>query len=171
MAAPRQRASVGSRMMAALAGLIGLLTLAAPVPAQAQMPYDARQVTVFGIIATPDSQVIDPKLEAIEPQLHKLLPHHRFKLLDVKTKRLQAGQAVRCNLSHGYTISTNLIQPLDEEGKVRLKCDLLLNEVVRFEMLVSTPPTSSSFAIGFSGRVRTCWSASAPGRVRFTSPV
>jgi hypothetical protein len=145
MTAPRQRASVGSRTMAALAGLIGLLMLAAPVPAQAQMPYDARQVTVFGIIATPDSQAIDPKLEAIEPQLHKLLPNHGFKLLDVKSKRLQAGQAVRCNLGHGYTVSTTLIQPLDDESKVRLKCDLLLNEVVRFETLVSTPPNQLFF--------------------------
>jgi hypothetical protein len=63
----------------------------------------------------------------------------------VKSKRLQAGQAVRCNLGHGYTVSTTLIQPLDDEGKVRLKCNLLLNEVVRFETLVSTPPNQLFF--------------------------
>ena len=63
----------------------------------------------------------------------------------MKSKRLQAGQAVECDLGHGYAISTALIRPLDDEGKVQLKCDLLLNEVVRFETLVSTPPNQLFF--------------------------
>ena len=129
----------------ALVGLTALLAVVLGTSARGQPQHAARQVTVFGIIATPNSKVIDPKLEQIEFQLRKLLPDHGFKLLDVKSKRLQAGQAVRCDLGLGYTVSTALVLPLDGEGKVRLKCDLLLNEVVRFETLVSTPPNQLFF--------------------------
>jgi hypothetical protein len=131
--------------MAALAGWIALLlTLATPGIVRAQM-YQARQVTVFGILAVPNSRAIDPKLEKIETQLRKLLPNHGFKLIEVKSKRLVAGQEVRCGLGGGWTISTVLIDALDDDGKVRLQCELLLNEVAQFETLVSTPPNQLFF--------------------------
>jgi hypothetical protein len=134
----------GLRMRVAFFGLIGLLTLSTTGFGRVQM-NGSRQVTVFGIIAIPNSQVIDPKLEAIQPQLQKLLPNHGFKLLEVKSKRLVTGQFVRCDLGGGYTIATGLIEPLDDEGKVRLKCNLLRNEVVRFQTIVSTPPNQLFF--------------------------
>ncbi len=138
-------ANVGSRTRAALAGSIALiLALSAPWLVQAQTS-SARQVTVFGIIALPNTDSIDPKLEKIEVQLRKLLPNHGFKLIEVKSKRLMAGQAVRCDLGGGWTISTVLIEPLDADGKVQLKCDLLLNEVTQFETLVATPPNQLFF--------------------------
>jgi hypothetical protein len=138
-------ATVGSRTRAVLAGRIALiLALSAPGLVQAQTPA-ARQVTVFGIIALPNTEAIDPKLEKIEIQLRKLLPNHGFKLIEVKSKRLMAGQVVRCDLGGGWTISTVLIEPLDADGKVQLKCDLLLNKVTQFETLVSTPPNQLFF--------------------------
>jgi hypothetical protein len=146
MTAPRPCATAGPGTWAVLlAGSLALLlTLAAPAIVRAQA-NNARQVTVFGIIAVPNSQAIDPKLEKIELQLRKLLPNHGFKLIEVKSKRLLAGQAVRCDLGGGWTVSTILIEPLDDDGKVRLRCDLLLNEVPQFETLVSTPPNQLFF--------------------------
>jgi hypothetical protein len=145
MTAWRLRATAGLRTIAVLAGLVALLSTLAPPPVVRAQPYDARQVTVFGIIAVPNSQAIDPKLERIESQLRKLLPNHGFKLIEVKSKRLMAGQAVRCDLGGGWTVSTVLIEPLDDDGKVRLRCDLLLNEIPQFETLVSTPPNQLFF--------------------------
>jgi hypothetical protein len=122
-----------------------LTVLVAAPAARAQVSDAARQVTIFGIIATPNDPEIDPKLEAVMPQLRKLLPNHGFKLLDVRTRRLVVGQSVGCNLGGGFVASTTLVQPLDENGKVELKCSLLLNMVPQLETLVATPPNQLFF--------------------------
>ncbi len=124
----------------ALAGLI----LAAPLAGRAQAAA-ARQVTVFAIVASPRDPAIDPKLEPIALQLRDLLPHHGFKLLDVQSKRLLASQMVRCHLGGGYTAATTLIVPLDTNGKVELRCELLLDEISQLETLVATPPNQLFF--------------------------
>jgi hypothetical protein len=115
-----------------------------PAPADAQ-EVAARQVTLFAIIATPGSTMIDPKLAAIQPQLRKLLPGHGFKLLDVQSKRLLAGESVQCDLGHGLNASTVLIQPLDPNGKIELRCTLMLNAVVQFDTRVATPSNQLFF--------------------------
>ena len=129
----------------ALAALAVALDPREQAKAQAQVADPARQVTLFGVIAVPGSNAIDPRLAGIELQLRKLLPGHGFKLLDVRSKRLHIGEAIRCDLGSGWTASTDLLQPLDENGKVELGCTLLLNEVVQFETRVATPPNQLFF--------------------------
>jgi len=113
--------------------------------ARAEPDEDARQVTLFAIIATPGSNAVDPKLAAIAPQLRKLLPGHGFKLLEVRSKALRAGQTIRCELGNGLTASTVLVRPLDENGKIELRCALRLNEVSQFDIPVATPPNQLFF--------------------------
>ena len=88
--------------LAALAILLGLAlpSLRAQFPNEGAEPDPARQVTLFGIIATAGSNDLDPKLAGIEGQLRKLLPGHGFKLLDVRTKRLMTGQSLRSDLGN-----------------------------------------------------------------------
>jgi hypothetical protein len=102
-------------------------------------------VTLFVILATPGSEVLDPKLAAIEGQLRKLLPGHAFKLLDVRSKRLGAEESLRCDLDNGWAASAELVQPLDANGKVELRCRLLQQETVQFVTLVATPPNQLFF--------------------------
>ena len=61
---------------------------------QRQPTTTARQVTVFGIIATPGSKTADSNLASIKTQLDKLLPKHGFRLLDAQSKRIVAGEIV-----------------------------------------------------------------------------
>jgi hypothetical protein len=99
----------------------------------------ARQVTVIGIIATPGSSTTDSRLTTIKSQLDKLKPKHGFKLLDAQSKRLESGDSVALNLKNGFTSETVLIRPLDEGGKVELRCELHHDDVRLFSTLVKTP--------------------------------
>ncbi len=105
----------------------------------------ALQVTLFAIVATPDSGVIDPKLAPIAPQLRNLLPDHGFKLLGVRSRRLRAGQSIGCDLGQGLIASTTLVRPVDENGKVELHCILSANGIAQFNTLVTTPPNQLFF--------------------------
>jgi hypothetical protein len=131
----------------ALVGAVLASLIAAPIPTRggSEEGGPARQVTLFAVVATPGSQTIDPKLKRIAPQLRKLLPGHGFKLLDVQSKRLEAGESVRSDLGRGLSASTALVQPLDENGKVVLRCTLSQNEVVQFDTMVTTPPNQLFF--------------------------
>ena len=140
---PRRPAPRGPRVGL---GLLCWFALAGLVPqARSEPPASARQVTIFGIMATPDGAAIDPKLKSIAPQLRKLLPNHGFKLLDVKTKRLVAGQAVACDLLPGYTATSILMEPLDDNGKVQLRCEVQHNQMPQFATTVATPPNQLFF--------------------------
>jgi len=99
----------------------------------------ARQVTVVGIIATPGSNTIDSRLTTIKSQLDKLRPKHGFKLLDAQSKRLETGESVACDLKNGYTSETVLVRPLDDGGKVELRCELQHDDTRLFSTLVKTP--------------------------------
>ncbi|MHC5541844.1 hypothetical protein ACYOEI_26800 [Singulisphaera rosea] len=103
------------------------------------------QVTMFAIAAKPDSQDMDPRLKLVAPQLRKLFPNHGFKLLDVKSKRLMAGKAMSCKLGKGYIAETTMIRPSDDDGKVRLRCEILCDEVSQVETVVATPPNQLFF--------------------------
>jgi hypothetical protein len=125
-----------------------LIVAAAPglgLRARAQVAPAARQVTIFAVIATPGSNTIDPKLAAIASHLRDLAPNHGFKLLDVQSKQLSAGQAVRCELGHGWTATTALVQPLNQDGKILLRCTLAENEVIQHQTLVATPANQLFF--------------------------
>jgi hypothetical protein len=99
-----------------------------------------RQVTVFAILATPDTATVDPRLtDDVKTQLRKILPGHGFKLLDVQSKRIEVDQAVKCDLGKGYTAETVLVRSPDENGKVQLRCSLALKKAPQFSILVKTP--------------------------------
>jgi hypothetical protein len=108
-------------------------------------PAPARQVTLFAIIATPGSSELDPKLAGIEGQLRKLLPGHGFKLLDVRSKRLLTGESLHSDLGSGWAASTELVAPLDANGKVELRCMLVQNASTQFDTQVATPPNQLFF--------------------------
>lgn len=99
----------------------------------------ARQVTVVGIIATPQSSTIDSRLATIKSQLDKLKPKHGFKLLDAQSKRIEAEESVTCDLKNGYRSETVLVRSLDDSGKVELRCELWLDDARLFSTLVKTP--------------------------------
>jgi hypothetical protein len=107
---------------------------------------EARQVTVFGVIATPGSKTADSNLTTIiKTQLDKLLPKHGFKLLDVQSKPIVAGESVTCDLRNGYTVVTALVQPVDENGKVQIRCELFRDQDLQFSTVVRTPPNQLFF--------------------------
>jgi hypothetical protein len=118
-----------------------------------------RQVTVFAILATPEdltipgvigpvgsaglaslgSKAVDSKLAPIQTQLNRLLPYHGFRLLDARSVQITAGEAVECELGHGYTAETTLVRPFDENGKVELRCELSLDRELQFSATIRTP--------------------------------
>jgi hypothetical protein len=113
-------------------------------PASAQ-ELPSRQVTLFGIMATPGSNVIDPQLKTIAPELRKYWPNHGFKLLEVQSRRLTVGQSLTCSKLAGFAAETSLLEPLDINGKVKLQ--FALGEGGRFQRatIVTTPPNQPFF--------------------------
>jgi hypothetical protein len=100
----------------------------------------ARQVTVFGVLATPGTKTADSRLSNnIQKQLGKLLPDNGFRLLDVRSERIVDGESITCNLGSGYALTTSLVKPIDENGKVELRCELFHAKVKEFSTLVKTP--------------------------------
>ncbi|GIW89257.1 MAG: hypothetical protein KatS3mg108_3581 [Isosphaeraceae bacterium] len=105
-----------------------------PPPANA-----TRQVTVFGILATPSDDALDPKLEPIAEQLRVLFPGHGFRLLGTETRRLRVQGDLTCDLGLGYAAHARLINPLDSNGKVQLRFELDRYGQLEFATLVTTP--------------------------------
>src|ERR1035438_10528512 len=66
----------------------------------------ARQVTIFGVLATPGGKTLDPRLSNIHKELDKLLPKNGVRLLDARSERIVDGEDVTCNLGNGYTLTT-----------------------------------------------------------------
>ncbi len=98
-----------------------------------------RQVTVLGILATPGGKTSDSGLSEVLPQLKQLLPNHSFQVLDVQSARILTGEAVKCELGHGYQSVTRLVRPLDENGKVQLRCELSLDGELQFSANIRAP--------------------------------
>ncbi len=140
MTDPRPPATLAILILAA-----GLGQVAAPARAQALAVPDGRQVTVFGVLATPGQAKDDPKLKAVLPQLRNLVPNHSFKLLKVESKRAIAGGIVRCDLGDGFVASTALENALDINGKVQLRFDLSVGGFSQYQTIVTTPPNQTFF--------------------------
>jgi hypothetical protein len=102
-------------------------------------PDIARQVTVVGIVATPAAKTTDSRLALIRSQLNELLPKHGFRLLGAQSERIVAPESVTCDLNNGYAVTVSLVQPLDENGKVELRCELFRGKAEQFSTLVKTP--------------------------------
>jgi hypothetical protein len=129
--------SLGLALVLALAGVAG--------PAPARQAAASRQVTLFGIHATPGGGAVDPNLKKIEPQLRKLFPGHGFTLLKSESKRLTPGQTVSCNLGNGFVAGSELASVLDGDGNVQFKFALELNGQTEFATFVRTPPNQLFF--------------------------
>jgi hypothetical protein len=126
--------------------VLGLILTWLTLPALAQEPLPARQVTLFGIHATPGGNAVDPKLKKIEPQLKKLFPGHSFKLVKTESKRLTVGQAVTCTMDKtGFIAGAELLTVLDPDGNVQFKFALEFNGTTEFATLVRTPPNQLFF--------------------------
>jgi hypothetical protein len=119
-------------------GAWGLRTSRAEVEADPNHDL-VRHVTVFAILATPEGKSADSRLTNIQKPLSRLLPRHGFQLLDAQTARIVAGEAIECKLTHGYTVETTLVRPKDEDGKVKLRCELSLDGERQFSATVRTP--------------------------------
>ena len=63
----------------------------------------------------------------------------------MRSKALGAGQSLRCDLKNGLSASTVLVRPLDENGKIELRCALQLNGISQFDIPVATPPNQLFF--------------------------
>ena len=111
----------------------------------AQSDLLGRQVTVFGVLATPKGKTIDPKLKPVEDQLKKLLPNHGFKLIKIESKRLNTGEILACDLTSGFVASSQLVQATDPNGKVQVRVGLSYNGMLQYQSLVSTPPNQIFF--------------------------
>jgi hypothetical protein len=99
----------------------------------------ARQITLFAIRVIPRSTELDPRLETVREQLRKALPGHDFRLLDVKSKRIETGESITCEVGKNYKAETTLVQPFDENGKVQLRCRVSQNGSRQFSALFRTP--------------------------------
>jgi hypothetical protein len=102
-------------------------------------PEIVRQVTIFAIVATPKGQAVDHNLLPIKASLSKLLPQHGFKVLDSQSAKIVAGESVECSPGHGYTATVTMVSPIDEEGKVDLRCELSLDDELQFSAMVRAP--------------------------------
>lgn len=105
----------------------------------------ARQVTLFGILATPEGDRVDPALKKIEPQLKKLFPGHSFRLLKSDSKRLTIGQGMTVDLGDGWVAGADLLSVLDNDGNIQFKFGLDLNGQTEFATIVRTPPNQLFF--------------------------
>lgn len=129
------------------AALAFLLACAfASIPVRAQEATSGRQVTVFGVLATPGQGKDDPKLKDVLPQLKTLMPGHSFKLLKVASKRVVTGESVACDLPGGFTATSQLVNPVDVNGKVQLRFNFSVDGFPQYQTIVSTPPNQVFYA-------------------------
>jgi hypothetical protein len=134
-----------SRIRWTLAATIALAACCVPAGASWQ-GAPARQVVVFGVLATPGGSAMDPKLApVVQAQLRRTLPGHGFKLIKVRSERVMAGQSVVCDMGGGFVASTTLMSPLDPNGKVQIRYELSQFDVPQFQSIVATPPDQFNF--------------------------
>jgi hypothetical protein len=135
----------------AVLGVAGVFALALARPGgQATSSQDDaevafRQVTLFGIVASPSDQSIAPKLLKIQPQLRKLKPGHGFRLMGVTSKRLNPQETVSLDLKGDGIAKAEMITPLNERGKVRFKFWLVVDGRIVFSTFVTMPPNQLFF--------------------------
>ena len=53
--------------------------------------------------------------------------------------RIVAGESINCDLGNGYTVQTSLVHPGDDNGKVKLRCELFLDQSLQFSATVKAP--------------------------------
>lgn len=106
---------------------------------------DARQVTVFAILATPTPGEVDPRLSSVRVQLRKMLPDHGFQLIEARGGRLAPGETLTCDLGAGREAQTTLISHADDEDRVQFLCRLIDGDAPPFSTRVDTPENQLFF--------------------------
>ena len=95
---------------------------------------------MFGVLATPGSNVMDPKISpVVAARLRRTLPGHGFKLIKVKSARVGKDQAIGLDLGDGFVSSAQLLTPADPNGKVQMRFELSLDGESQFQSIVTTP--------------------------------
>jgi hypothetical protein len=119
--------------------------LARPTSANWQGVPD-RNVVMFGVLATPNSNAMDSKISApVAAQLRRTLPGHGFKLIQIKSARVMTGQSVNLTLGSGFVATTQLLNPLDPNGKVQMSFELAEAGTMQFKSIVVTPADQFNF--------------------------
>ena len=142
---PDRRPALPRPIAPTLAALVVLVSIVATPSRASAQGLPARQVTLFGIVATPGGTEIDEKLKSIAPQLRKLKPGHGFKLLAVESRRLEPGGSIEADFGNGYRAGAELIEPFDADGKVLLRFALERDRQLQGRTIVATPPNQIFF--------------------------
>jgi hypothetical protein len=130
---------------------LGLVVLLAALawrasPATGEVPADqARQVTIFGIVATPGAKDVDGKLATVAAQLRKLKPDHGFQFRSVESERLTPGKSLRCDLGDDLTAEAKLVHGSDAKGNVQIAFRLERKGRAEFRTKVTTPANQLFF--------------------------
>ena len=139
------RPALRSACLALFVALMPWFDLARPTSATWQ-GVPNRNVVTFGVLATPGSTAMDPKITApVAAQLRRTLPGHGFKLIEIKSARVMTGQSVNLTLGNGFTASTQLMNPLDPNGKVQMSFELAQQGTMQFKSIVVTPADQFNF--------------------------
>jgi hypothetical protein len=139
------RPALRSAGLALLVALTPCFDLARPTSANWQ-GVPNRNVVMFGVLATPGSNAMDPQITApVAAQLRRTLPGHGFKLIQIKSARVMTGQSVDLVLGSGFSASTQLLNPLDPNGKVQMSFELAQQGTMQFKSIVVTPADQFNF--------------------------
>jgi hypothetical protein len=131
---------------AVVVALAACLVLAARPTSAIGQDLSGRQVVLFGVLATPGSNAMDPKISpVVAAQLRRTLPGHGFKLIQIKSSRVATGQSVVLDLGDGFTTSALLANPLDPNGKVQMRFALSIHGLPQFQSIVVTPVDQFNF--------------------------
>jgi hypothetical protein len=106
------------------------------------------QVTVLGILVMPRAtgDAFDPRLSNFKNPLRKLIPaDHGCMLLDVRSDRLSSGQSLQCDLGKDRLAKVTLLDPLNPDGKVKLRCELTQGKKRLSISEVASPPNQLFF--------------------------
>lgn len=123
-----------------LPALVGLI----PPYAEPAKPF--RQVTVFGIVATPEDHAVDPRLDMIADDLRKLKPGHGFQMNSVSSRRLASGESLARDLGDGIVAHVELEDSLDlTTGKLRIRFTMEVDGRETFTTTVATSPNQVFF--------------------------
>ena len=120
--------------------------IAAPPASASWQGSPGRQVVVFGVMATPGSKAMDPKISpVVAAQLRRTLPGHGFKLIKIKSQRVLNGGSVALPLDNGFVTEVQLMNELDPNGKVLMRFDLSVEGISQFQSIVTTPADQFNF--------------------------
>jgi hypothetical protein len=124
-----------------------LIPLGRTAPPQGSSVFSYRQVTVFGIEASPGGSTVSPQLRTVAQQLRRLLPGHSFQLLGAENERLLPGADLTCAAGPDRELSVRLLDPLDASSKVRFRVRLtsISSGKAIFDQVVATPPNQLVF--------------------------